>query len=125
MLCVTDSNFVLFAAKHYETRHCIGDDDFEQDLKRFQYLKRLLTKYENTDEINVRLVLNNLVILYNCFGPRCTDMIWLKLEKYMSILKPFIVMLGYMPDRLVINREIVHTTEIELDKRVVEKLRKI
>lgn len=122
---VTDENFHLFAAKHYDMSNSIGDEEFEQDLKRFQYLKKLLTKFENKEELNVQLVLNNLIIMYNCFGPRCTDMIWLKFRRYMSVLSPFIILLGYLPDRLIVNGDVITTSDIALDKRVVEKLRQI
>ena len=36
-----DTNFMLFAAKFYENPNCMGVEEFEADLNRIKYIKRL------------------------------------------------------------------------------------
>ena len=41
---LNEDNHLLFAIKHYENPHGATMEDFEEDLKRFKYIKRLLKK---------------------------------------------------------------------------------
>ena len=82
-----DSNFVLYAAKHYDNPQCYDVEEFHDDLKRFKYLKRLLGKYEDTGELRENLILNHIIVLYNVFGEAATRMLFFKLVGYYSYLK--------------------------------------
>ena len=62
-----EESFMLFAAKHYDMAKATGIDEFNDDLKRFQYLKRLFKRYHDEDELKVRLILNHLIVLYNFY----------------------------------------------------------
>jgi hypothetical protein len=119
-----DENFILFAAKHYENTQCYGTEEFYDDLKRFKYLKRLFGKYEETGELRERLIINHLIILYNVFGTTTTTMLFYKLVGYYSYLVPFLVLLHRLPEKVNIGT-IVHTSDIQMDKNIVEVLRKI
>ena len=44
-LDLTEENFTLYAIKHYDNPACKGIAEFNDDLKRFRYLKRLFNKY--------------------------------------------------------------------------------
>jgi hypothetical protein len=120
-----DSNFLLYAAKYYDNPQCHDVDEFYDDLKRFKYLKRLFGKYQESGELRERLILNHLIIIYNVFGEAATRMLFYKLEGYYNYLKPFIVMLGYMPDKININGNIIYNTDIPMDNNIVDALRKI
>ena len=39
---LNDDNYVIFAIKHYENPLSSTMEEFEEDLKRFKYIKRLL-----------------------------------------------------------------------------------
>lgn len=119
-----DNNFVLFAAKHYDNPQCYDTEEFYDDLKRFKYLKRLFGKYEETGELRERLILNHLIILYNVFGDIATKMLFYKLEGYYSFLIPFLVLLHRLPDKVNVGK-IIYTSDIPMDNRIVEVLRKI
>ena len=121
---VDDESFILFAAKHYENAQCYGTEEFYDDLKRFKYLKRLFGKYEETGELRERLIINHLIILYNVFGNITTTMLFYKLTEYYSYLVPFLVLLNRLPSKVNIGT-IVHTSDIQMDKNIVEVLRKI
>lgn len=122
---LSDENFMLFAAKCYDTKRAVSVEEFQDDLKRIQYLKRLFRRYEDSGELKIRLILNHLIILYNCFGPPATDMLFMKLEGYHAYLKPFVVFLNFMPNRISYNGEIIVTSDIPLDPKIIEELRKI
>ncbi len=119
-----EANFILFAAKHYDNPQCHDTVEFFDDLKRFKYLKRLFGKYEETGELRERLILNHLIILYNVFGEHATKMLFFKLEGYHSYLKPFIVMMGFMPEKVQLV-ETIYDSSIPMDQHIVDVLRKI
>jgi hypothetical protein len=95
---LTEKNFLLFAAKCYDNPNCVDVLEFQQDIDRIKYIKRLFRRYEDQDDLKERLILNHLVVLYNVFEPHSlTRMLVLKLENYLHILKPFLIYLGYWP----------------------------
>ena len=121
-------NFVLYAAKHYDNPGCESIEEFHDDLNRFKYIKRLFTKYQETGEIKERLVLNHLIALYNLFGAvPTTRMLFFKLEGNWQLLKPFLVYLGYMPERLyeIGEHKVIIDSNICLDDVMVNRLRNI
>lgn len=123
-----ESNFLLYAAKHYDNPQCFDTIEFYDDLKRFKYLKRLFGKYEESGELRERLILNHLIILYNVFGNEATRMLFYKLDGYYSYLKPFIVLLGYMPEKITgigIENKTIHSSDITMDINIVKTLRNI
>ena len=122
---IDDSNFVLFAAKHYDNPQCHDTEEFYDDLKRFKYLKRLFGKYEETGELRERLILNHIIILYNVFGDTATKMLFFKLDGYYHYLKPFLVLLHRLPEKVIVLDEIVYTSDIPMDTNIINVLRKI
>lgn len=125
---LTEDNFVLYAAKHYDNPMCHTMDEFYEDLNRFKYLKRLFNRYRETGEIKERLVLNHIIILYNTFGTAATRMIFLKLDGYYDLVKPFLILLGFMPD--VVNNigaqnSTIRTADIPMNAHIVKILRSI
>lgn len=123
---LTEENFLLFAARHYDNPSCIDVAEFEDDLNTLKYIKRLLTRYQESGELKERLILNHLNLLNNLFGPEATvKMCLLKMQGQWHILKPFLVYLKYMPDVVynVGNDKVIRNSDIPLDTNVVKKLR--
>lgn len=116
---LNNKNFLLFAAKNYQNSQCMTQEEFEEDLQRFKYLKRLFNRYEVNNELSERLILNHLIVLYNVFGIKAANhMMFYKIEeKNWSVLKTFLVYLNYLPEEQYV--------EVPLDPIVVEALRKI
>lgn len=116
---LNEDNLYLFAAKHYYNPRYIDADEFEEDLLRFKYIKRLFNRYIATDQINERLVLNHLIIIFNSFGIEASlQILELKLKnEHWSLLKPFLIFLKYIRND--------QYTEIAMDPYIVDKLRKI
>jgi hypothetical protein len=120
-----EDSFLLYAAKYYDIRMAASADEFYDDLKRFQHLKRLFKRYDEDDDLKVRLILNHLTVIYNCFGAEATPMLFLKLEDYHKALKPFVIMLGYMPEVVEYGSNKIISSEIPLDPKIVKELREL
>ena len=114
---LNEETFLMFAIKHYDNPGCTGISDLQEDLKRFVYLRRLLTRYENTNVLNERLIVNHLLVLYNVFNQAATDMIVYKLSDLMPLIKPFLVLLNRMKD--------TELPDVFMDRTIVNKLRGI
>jgi hypothetical protein len=65
---ITPQNVVMYAIKNYDNPQCEGEKEFEDDLKRFKYIKRLLSRYYDTGVLKERLLLNHLIVLNNVFS---------------------------------------------------------
>ena len=114
-----EENLVRFAIKQYYTPRGIDFDEFYTDLKRFQYVKRLLNRYCDYGKLGERLVLNHLIVIFNVFGYYGgLKILGLKLdERHWPIIKPFLVLLKAIRKN--------QYTDIESNPEVKEKLRKI
>ena len=123
-----ESNFILFAAKIYENPN-VDQIEFEEDLDRIKYIKRLFRKYKDGGRLRERLILNHLIVLYNVFFHKaCTRMLCLRLYEHLEYLKPFLVYLNYWPERIDpigMNKEILLDSDISMDENIVEVLREI
>ena len=124
-----DSNFMLYAAANYDNPQCYDTDEFYDDLKRFKYLKRLLNRYKETGELKERLILNHITVIYNVFGPTpATRLLFFKLEGYYDLLKPFLVLMGHMPEKVENIGPFDRTykdVDIEMEESIIKVLRKI
>ena len=125
---LTDKNFLLYCASHYDNVKYASTEDFVEDLNRLKYIKKLITRYTEYGELKERLILNHIIVLNNCFGPEVLcRILYLKLRPQMKFIKPFLVLLNIMPERLYnIDDEIIIDTDlIEMDQNIVAKLRKV
>ena len=122
---LTTERFILFAAKHYDNPACASMKEFENDLKRIKYIKRLLRRYKKTGFLSERLILNHIILLHNMFNDAIVPMLFVKFEEeYWSQLKTFLVFLNYLPESCQLT-DTINETDIPLDELVVNKLRKI
>jgi len=125
---LTDDTFVMFAMKNYNNPGCRGLKDFNDDLKRLRYIKRLLGRYRLTGEVKERLILNHLVVFFNVFGVEgATRLLFFKIQPDLwPELKTFLVFLNYMPNLVPVQGGLhMPESEIPLDQNLVEILRKI
>jgi len=124
---LTIDNVMIFALKAYDKPNCIMSE-FREDLKRFNYLKKLFRRYRKFGEIKERLVLNHLVVLNNVFGPEvATRLLFFKMSKDdYSALKTYLIFLSYMPERVIgIKGHDILSSEIPVDMKIAESLRNI
>ena len=116
---ITSENVMMFAIRHYDNPQCEGEKEFQDDLKRFKYIKRLLRKYYETGILKERLLLNHFIVLNNVFGEdACATLLLYKIQKeYWSALKSFLLYLNILKED-----ELVEVQEDDKVKEVLEKL---
>ena len=122
---LTEENFLIEAAKNYRNVSCSGTEEFLSDLKRIKYIKKILTRYTKNKIIDERLVLNHIIILYNIFGAEFLCRIFfLKMLTQMELIKPFLVYLRILPDKIrAVNGKDYDTIDIPLNEELINKLR--
>lgn len=120
---LTDENYMLFAMKSYNNPQCRDVEEFHEDMNRIKYLKRLFKKYKSNGVLRERLILNHLIIFTNVFGINASARIlFSRIEKELHpYLKTFLIYLQLLPEKIPETDLIT----IPLDKRIVDKLRKI
>ena len=114
---LNDDNFDEYAVSNYVNPNCISVLEFLDDLKIIKYIKRLINKYADKDELKERLILNHIISLSNVFGAEATvNMLRFKVEdKHHDIINAFFLYLDY-----------VKVEEVEvLDLHLYNKLKKI
>ena len=124
---LTEDNFLMYAMKAYSSPHYVMSE-FESDLKRTKYLKRLFRRYKITKSLKERLVLNHLVLLYNVFGLEpATRILFFRIDEVdYDVLKTFLLYLNYMPDFVRgINGKDIISSNIPIDMDVVNILKEI
>ena len=96
---LNESNYLLFAIKFYNNPQAVTRDDFESDLKRIRYIKRLLKRYKNTGELKIHLILNHLIILINVFDDAAIPLLFYHLEEDLwPAIKSFLTFLNRIPE---------------------------
>jgi hypothetical protein len=122
---LTNDNILLYAAKAYDKPNCIMSE-FKEDMKRFNYLKRLFKRYRKVGELREQLVLNHLVVICNVFSPEvATRILFFKMAKDdYSALKTYLLFLSCMPERVKgIKGHDIISSEIPVDMTIAEVLR--
>ena len=124
---LTNDNIMIFAMKAYDKPNCIMSE-FKEDMKRFNYLKRLFKRYRKLGELREQLVLNHLVVLYNVFGPEvATKLLFFQMSKDdYSALKTYLLFLSCMPEKVKgIKGHDIISSEIPVDMAIAHTLRQI
>jgi hypothetical protein len=124
---LTNDNIMIFAMKAYDKPNCIMSE-FKEDMKRFNYLKRLFKRYRKLGELREQLVLNHLVVLYNVFGPEvATKLLFFQMSKDdYSALKTYLLFLSCMPEKVKgIKGHDIISSEISVDMTIAHALRQI
>ena len=116
---LTNNNFSLYASNHYGNRQCCSIEEFKDDMQRFKYLKRLFKRYSAYNDLQERLILNHIIIIYNVFGIKAaTRMLFFKVEEqHYPALKTFLVYLNYLKEELYV--------DVPLDINIIRILRGI
>ena len=78
---LNENNYMLFAIKFYDNPHALTKEEFEDDLKRIKYVKRLLKRYKNTGVLKTHLILNHLTVLFNVFGEAAVPLLFYNVEE--------------------------------------------
>ena len=96
---LNESNYLLFAIKFYDNPQAVTREDFDEDLKRIRYIKKLLKRYKNTGELKTHLILNHLTVLFNVFDDATVPLLFYNLERELwPYIKSFLVFLNRLPE---------------------------
>jgi hypothetical protein len=116
---ITPANWLMYAMHNYDNPQCEGEEEFDEDVKRFKYLKRLFKKYYETGTLKERLILNHIIVLQNVFGPEAAGvLLFFKIDKeYWPALKSFMEFLNIIPE--------TEMAEVETDEQVWLQLKNI
>ena len=125
---LNEKNYLHFAMRFYDNRQCTSVEEFNEDLNKIKYVKRLFNRFLETGELRTNLILNHLIVIYNVFeNEAATRMLFFRVEKkFYSILKPFLIFLNRLPEKVKgIDGENIQTNHIPLNETTIKELRKI
>ena len=124
---LNEKNFLLYAMKEYDNPQCVEVEEFNDDLRRIKYIKRLFNQYHTENILKERLILNHIIVFYNVFSVQAaTRILFYKIdEEFWPMLKTFLLYLSYMPkDKIesIMGKEI-RVTDIPMDQGIIDRLR--
>lgn len=124
---LTEQNYIRYAMNHYDNPQCMGVGEFEEDMARLIYLKRLFRKYKKNGVLRERLILNHLIVFCNVFGLEAgVRLLFFRIDSDLHyILRTFLVFLGYLPEGQPKFRLEVDVVPIMLDMKIIDRLRSI
>jgi hypothetical protein len=125
---LNEKTFLLYATQHYDNPQCVDVEEFNDDLRKIKYIKRLFNQYSLGGDLKERLLLNHIIIFFNVFQTRAaTRILFFKLEeKFWPVLKTFLFYLKFMPEDKIesINGKEIVVSDILMDQGVIDSLRK-
>ena len=96
---LNEGNYLLFAIKFYNNPQAVTKEDFDEDLKRIRYIKKLLRKYKKDGILKSHLLLNHLIVLFNVFNDATVPLLFYTLDKELwPSLKSFLLFLNRFPE---------------------------
>jgi hypothetical protein len=124
MVALDEKNFKIIAAKYYEPDF-FSEEDFVSDLSALSKIKKLFSRYKNTGKIKTNLVLNHIILFYNVFVPvkNATILMVYKFREDLSLLKPFLLSLGYW-NKEALKELGIDESSIIMDEGIIKSLRK-
>lgn len=124
-MILSDEDFFNYARKHYDNPTCRTIEEFTEDINRFKYLRKVLQRYVDGNDVDPRLIINHVMVLYNVFDrDACTKMLFFKVEKsHFPIIKTILTFLNHMPD--AIPELGISNVDLPLDEKMVKYLRSI
>ena len=119
ILLPTEKNIKQYAVENYTNKACLSSDEFWEDFNKIKYVKRLLGRYVNDNDLRERLILNHLIGFYNVFEIKAASrMLFLRVDDELKpALKTFLIFLNYLPQGWY--------TEIPLDDKIIRILREL
>lgn len=125
MLDLTKKTYFAYALHMYNNPSCTGMAEFNEDLVRFKYIKRLLHRYVRTGDITPRLLINHVIGINNVFRPEAVSRIlFFRIHpSAWRALKTTLEFLNLMPDEVpAVNGVPILNTDISRDKVLWRKL---
>ena len=125
---LTNDNIELYCVQNYDNPQCLSYEDYQNDMRRFKYIKRLLNQYRNSNILKIRLLLNHIIMIYNLFNnDAATRILFFKTTpEDWDILKTLLVFLNRLPNSIVgINNSTINTIDIKSNTNIEKMLKDI
>jgi len=122
---LTKKTYFAYALQMYDNPSCSGIDEFQEDLLKIKYIKRLINRYIRTGEVSPRLLLNHVISVYNVFQPHAVSrLLFFRLHPTAySSLKTILEYVSLMPNEVLpINGVILLNKDIPRDPVLWNKL---
>ena len=125
---LNEKNFFHYAVSNLKS-HYVSETEFKLLLKHIVYIKRLLKKYQVKEvDLNLNLLLNHFIILYNEFDISAMNhILFFQFETiYYSELKSILLFLDKIKgnEELKINGQILHLVDIAPDTKIIREIKK-
>lgn len=93
---IDETNFKLLCARNYDS---VDINSFNEDISRIYRVRKLIRKYISSSEINERLLLNHIIILFNGFGNFTINILYYIFEENeYKYINSFLLFLNRLPD---------------------------
>lgn len=115
-----ERDYVKYALENYRAP-LFSLEEFNEDLNKVIVIKKMFRRYTNSESLNERLILNNIILILNQFGVKvANEMLFYKVNReHHGVLKTFLVYLNSFSEN-----EFVDDFS-DLDPIVVSKLKDI
>lgn len=125
-MILNNKNILLYAAKHYKNVFYL-DEELETDLNRISTIMRAVTKWKRGEDINIRMILNNIIIMHNVFGVEATrEMLFYKMRAHWDVLCAIYDWMDLLPISINIgDLGLVNISKVEKNKLIQERLEKL
>ena len=115
---LTEDNYITMCMRNYDNAQCNTIEEFEQDFYRIICIKKIIDRYRVSKKVNIRLLLNHVIVLHNSFDYLVPSLLKLKLQgHHLPVVKPILVYLKYI--------ESDEWIDVIADSRIFNILRKI
>jgi len=115
---LTEENYIGVAMHHYDNIQCNTIEEFQNDMYRIICIKKLIDRYISSGNINLRLILNHIIVINNSFGEITFELLKLRLgNKYYPVIKAILVFLKYIESDI--------WNEIQEDSKIFNELRRL
>ena len=125
---LNEKNFFHYAVSNLKS-HYVSESEFKLLLKHIVYIKRLLKKYQVKEvDLNLNLLLNHFIILYNEFNVSAMNhILFFQFETiYYSELKSILLFLDKIKgnEELKINNKTLYLNSIEPNQKIIREIQK-
>jgi hypothetical protein len=119
-------NFLFFAIKYYNNPRCNGVKDLREDLSLFKLLNKHINKYRTVDQLDHRLLVNNIIILRNVWGEFLAPMLFYKIKKdNWGAIKSVLLFLNIMPTTVNVGQHVISADAIVEDEILTKRLQSL
>ncbi len=97
-MILTEENFIQYCSHHY-LQKCDDVSDMKRELAAVKIIQKSIERYLQTSDIDHRLILNKVIILFNNFGRGTLPILFFRIKdhKTREILFTFLVYMFKMP----------------------------